>query len=154
MPNSDDEWGFRRSRIFQVQVRVRVRNEQADDRDASNIEQQNTDVNTPDSLGDVTAWVLCFTTSDSYDLGTDERERSLCHHSPPCEEAAFVATNPVILVEGTGMFPVTEPNSVMVRTTAKVKDNPEYDESGYGQYFDRGENEFSLSVCTCSSMSE
>lgn len=96
--------------------------------------------------GDVTPGVLCFTTGDGDNLGTDEGEGSVGHHSPPGQETALVALNAVELRERAWVFPVAEAETVMVRASTEVEHDTKDNQTGDSDNLDRGEDEFCLSV--------
>ena len=59
----------------------------------------------------------------SNDLSTNEREGSLGEDSSVGEELALRAADVVVLVERTRVLPVPETKTVMVGTTAEVKND-------------------------------
>lgn len=81
-------------------------------------------------------------------LGTDEREGSLCHDRPPAEETTGVSLDAVVLNERAGVLPVTETNAVVVRSSTEVKNDTEDNETDDGDDLDRGEDELRLAVDT------
>ena len=99
--------------------------EETDDEGAKDVEEEDTDIDTTDGLWKVPAWILCFTSGNSDNLGANERESRLCHDRPPAKETASRTTDIIELNERAGVMPVPEPKSVMIGTTSKIKDNSE-----------------------------
>lgn len=62
--NGNNEWRLAGVGSPQVKVGVVGGYEQSDDDDTTNVEQEDTDVDTLDSLGEVTTRVLCFTSGN------------------------------------------------------------------------------------------
>lgn len=60
----------------------------------------------------------------SNNFGPDERESSLGHYSPPTKETSLCSVVTIVLHERAGILPVTESNTIVVGTTAKVNHNP------------------------------
>ena len=58
----------------------------------------------------------------SDDLGSDERERCLTHNSPKPKETPFCAGNAIVLDERTGVFPITETETIVIGASPEVKD--------------------------------
>ena len=65
---------------------------------------------------------------------------------PPGQETALSTTDTVKLIEGAGMFPVAEAKTIVVWTTAKIKHDAQYDESGNSDDFNRRENKFAFTI--------
>jgi hypothetical protein len=65
----------------------------------------------------------------SDDLSADERKGGLGQNRPKAKEAPLRASNAIELDEGTRMLPIAEPNTIMVGTSAKVKDNTQDDQT-------------------------
>lgn len=136
MSDGNDEWRLRRVGLLKAEIWVRIGHKETDDRDASDIEQQDTNIDTLDCLGNVTAWILRFTTSDGYNFRTNERESSLGHDSPPGKEAAFATRDPIVLYKRTRMFPVTEADTIVVRTATEIEHDTKNDKAGDRDYLD------------------
>jgi hypothetical protein len=64
MLDCNDKWRGSGVLVSQIQARVIRRNKEPDNESASNVEQQDTDVYTFDSLGEITSRILCFTSGD------------------------------------------------------------------------------------------
>lgn len=59
---------------------------------------------------------------------TEERESGLHHGRPERKELSKAAVN-IFMVEGTGLFPVSETSSVMIRTATKCENEGCQDDS-------------------------
>lgn len=122
---------------------------ETDDDDTADVEEQDTDVDALDGLGQVATRVLRLTSCNlksrvsvkcimdstatitySNNLGTDERERRLRQDREPAKELALRAGDAVELDEGTGVLPVAETNAIVVGSAAQVEDDTEDDETG------------------------
>ena len=63
------------------------------------------------------------------DLSANEGERRLREHREPTEETTLRAGNIVVLDERTGVFPVTETDTVVVWSATEIKDDTEDDQT-------------------------
>lgn len=65
----------------------------------------------------------------SDDFSTKKREGCLGQHSPPAKEATFCAGDTIELDERTRVFPIAEAETIVIRTTAEVKDYTQNDQT-------------------------
>ena len=65
----------------------------------------------------------------SNNLSPNKRERRLLEHGKPTQEASLRSGNTVELYKRTGVFPVTESNTVVVWATSEVQDDTKDDEA-------------------------
>jgi hypothetical protein len=126
----NDEWTGCGVVVLQIERRIVGRDEQADDGRTENVEEENTNVHSLDRFGNITPRVLRLTCSDGNNLCTDVGEGCLGQHTPLSEESTLAATNAVELNKGSWFLPITETNTIVIRTTAKIKNNTEDDEAG------------------------
>ena len=99
-------------------------------------------------FGNVAPWVARFAARNSHDLRANERERSLCHDSPPSEELALGAGYAIVMVKGPRVLPVAETETVMVGTATQIKDDTKNDQAGNGDDLDGREDELCFTINT------
>ena len=148
MPDGDDERRLRSIRRIEAEIRVGVGHEQANNRDTTDVEQDDTHVHALDRLGNVAARVLRLASGDGDDLGAQVGVRSVRHDGPPAKEAALGAADVVVLRERTGVFPVAEAETVVVGASSEVEYDAKNDEPGNRQHLYGCEDELGLSICT------
>lgn len=107
----------------QVQIWVVGWDEQTNDQGTTNVEQEDTDVDSADGLGQVATRVLGLTGSDGHNFGSNEGEGGLSHNRPPPEELTLGSSNASKLNEWTRMLPVPEADAIMVGASTQVEDN-------------------------------
>ena len=122
--DGDDERRAERGAVLR-QGGVVGRDEQADDERAQDVEQEDPDVHALDRLGDVAPRVLGLAGGDGDDLCADEGEGGLGHDGPPTKELSLCAWNVIELGEDTWIFPVSETETIVVRSAAEVEDYSE-----------------------------
>lgn len=59
----------------------------------------------------------------------------MSHDSPPCEESTLGTLDTIVLVERSGMLPVSEANSIVVGTATQVEDDTKDNETSDGDNF-------------------
>ena len=59
----------------------------------------------------------------------------------------------MVLNERSWIFPVSEPESVVIWASPKIQDNAQNNQTNNSDNFDRSEDEFSFPISTCDSMS-
>lgn len=79
--------------------------------------------------------------SYSDDLGSDEGECRLSQDSKEAKELALRTGDVVILNEGAGILPVAETETVVIGTSAEVKNDTENNEASDGYDFDGASDE-------------
>ena len=90
--------------------------------------------------------ILRFTRSDSHDLSSNERESGLGHDSPPSQETTLCARDAIELNEWSRIFPISKSETVMVGSSAQIKDNSEDDQTGNRENFNGSKHEFCFAV--------
>jgi hypothetical protein len=57
------------------------------------------------------------------DLGADERKGCLAQNRPKSKETPFCASDAIVLYERTRVFPIAEPEAIMIGTSPEVEDD-------------------------------
>lgn len=144
--DGNDEGGGGSTCTTEDEIRVVVRNQPADDPHTTDVEEDDTVEDAADSLGHVTTGVLRFASCEGNDLSSEERESGVDEGGPEGQETTLGTGNTVELIEGAGVLPVAETNTVVARSTSKVKDDAHNDETDDGHDLDEREPELRLAV--------
>lgn len=126
--------------VGREQFRTGGGNCHTDDKDTTNVEDDNTPESTTNGYGDVPPWILSFTNGDTNQLGSDVGEHGIGHDGPETEEdGSRVIMNHFLEVSShrsVGVMPVTEADTIVLGVSTKIDNQTHEQQANEGEYFD------------------